>query len=71
MERFLSTVLESVQEMLTEDNELALTGFGTFVAKTCQKRQGRNPRTGDIITTTASKMVRFRSGKMLRDALSK
>ena len=49
----------------------ALTGFGTFVAETRQERQGRNPRTGDVITIAASKVVRFRPGKMLKDALNK
>ena len=47
------------------------TGFGTFVAETRQERQGRNPRTGDVITIAASKVVRFRPGKMLKDALNK
>ena len=50
---------------------LTLTGFGTFVAETRQERQGRNPRTGDVITIAASKVVRFRPGKMLKDALNK
>ena len=67
-ERSLNAMLESVQEMLAE---LTLTGFGTFVAETRQERQGRNPRTGDVITIAASKVVRFRPGKMLKDALNK
>ena len=64
-------MLESVQEMLAEDGKLTLTSFGTFVAETRQERQGRNPRTGDVITIAASKVVRFRPGKMLKDALNK
>ena len=43
-------------EMLAEDGKLTLTGFGTFVAETRQERQGRNPRTGDVITIAASKV---------------
>ena len=53
------------------NGKLTLTGFGTFVAETRQERQGRNPRTGDVITIAASKVVRFRPGKMLKDALNK
>ena len=67
----INAMLESVQEMLAEDGKLTLTGFGTFVAETRQERQGRNPRTGDVITIAASKVVRFRPGKMLKDALNK
>ena len=70
-ERSLNAMLESVQEMLAEDGKLTLTGFGTFVAETRQERQGRNPRTGDVITIADSKVVRFRPGKMLKDALNK
>lgn len=70
-ERSLNAMLESVQEMLAEDGKLTLTGFGTFVAETRQERQGRNPRTGDVISIAASKVVRFRPGKMLKDALNK
>lgn len=70
-ERSLNAMLESVQEMLAEDGKLTLTGFGTFAAETRQERQGRNPRTGEVITIAASKVVRFRPGKMLKDALNK
>lgn len=35
-----------------------------------QERQGRNPRTGDVITIAASRWW-FRPGKMLKDALNK
>lgn len=31
---FLNAMLESVQEMLAEDGNFTLTGFGTFVAET-------------------------------------
>ena len=68
-ERSLNAMLESVQEMLAEDGKLTLTG--TFAAETRQERQGRNPRTGEVITIAASKVVRFRPGKMLKDALNK
>ena len=70
-ERSLNAMLESVQEMLAEDGKLTLTGFGTFAAETRQERQGRNPRTGEVITIAGSKVVRFRPGKMLKDALNK
>lgn len=70
-ERSLNAMLESVQDMLAEEGKLTLTGFGTFTAETRQERQGRNPRTGEAITIAASKVVRFRPGKMLRDAINK
>ena len=64
-------MLESSRKCWRKTAKLTLTGFGTFVAETRQERQGRNPRTGDVITIAASKVVRFRPGKMLKDALNK
>ena len=65
-ERSLNAMLESVQDLLAEEGKLTLTGFGTFTAETRQERQG-----GEAITIAASKVVRFRPGKMLRDAINK
>ena len=70
-ERLLNAMLESVEEMLAEDGKLTLTGFGTFVAEARQERLGRNPRTGEEIIIPASKAVRFRPGKTLKDAINK
>mgnify|MGYP000270120403 CR=1 FL=1 len=68
-ERALNAFLASVEESLAKDDKLTLTGFGTFVVETRKERQGRNPRTGETLTIPACKMVKFRPGKMLKDAL--
>ena len=70
-ERALNAFLASVEDALVKESKLTLTGFGTFAVEHRKARQGRNPRTGDVITIAASKVVRFRPGKMLKDALNK
>ena len=65
-ERALNAFLASVEESLAKDDKLTLTGFGTFVVETRKERQGR---TGETLTIPACKMVKFRPGKMLKDAL--
>lgn len=69
-ERSLNAMLESIQELLSEDGKLTLTGFGTFAVETRKERPGRNPRTGESITIAASKVVKFRPGKLLKDAVN-
>lgn len=69
-ERSLNAMLESIQELLAEDGKLTLTGFGTFAVETRKERPGRNPRTGESITIAASKVVKFRPGKLLKDAVN-
>ena len=68
-ERALNAFLSSVTEGLKQEEKLTLTGFGTFVVENRKARQGRNPRTGEAITIPASKMVKFRPGKQLKDSL--
>ncbi|MEG1609944.1 MAG: HU family DNA-binding protein [Bilophila sp.] len=67
-EAALSAMLEATQEILVEDGKLTLTGFGTFVVEERKERQGRNPRSGEAITIAASRVVRFRPGKTLKEA---
>lgn len=67
-EHALNVMLEATQEILAEDGKLTLTGFGTFVVEARKERMGRNPRSGEPITIAASNVVRFRPGKLLKDA---
>ncbi|WP_461209384.1 HU family DNA-binding protein [Desulfocurvus sp. DL9XJH121] len=68
-ERALNAFLETVEATLVKDKKLTLTGFGTFVVEERKARTGRNPRTGDKIKIPATKVVKFRPGKLLKDAV--
>lgn len=70
VERLLNAMLGSIQELLLEDGKLSLTGFGTFVVEERKERQGHNPRTGEPIVIPAAKVVKFRPGKFLKDAVN-
>lgn len=69
-ERALNIFLESIQESLVTDQKLTLVGFGTFSVEERQARQGRNPRTGDPINIPASKVVKFKPGKVLKESVN-
>lgn len=68
-ERALNAFLDSVEDTLVKDGKLMLTGFGTFAVETRKARKGRNPRTGQEIEIPESKVVKFRPGKLLKDAV--
>ncbi len=68
-ERALNAFLESVEATLVTEGKLTLTGFGTFVVDERKARTGRNPRTGAEINIPATKVVKFRPGKLLKDAV--
>ena len=69
-ERTLNAFLEAVQAVLVKEGKLTLTGFGTFSVDSRKERKGRNPRTGAVIKIPASKVIKFRSGKNLKDAVN-
>ena len=51
-------------------DRVALNPFGSFVVRSRQAREGRNPKTGEKITIAARKVPAFVAGKSLKDAVS-
>ena len=68
-ERALNAFLDLGKMAITKEGRLPLAGFGTFVVVDRKARTGRNPQTGSAIQIKASKVVRFRPGKELKDSL--
>jgi DNA-binding protein HU-beta len=68
-ERALNAFLESVEATLVSEGKLTLTGFGTFLVDERKARTGRNPRTGGAIQIPAARVVKFRPGKLLKEAV--
>ncbi len=68
-ERSLNAFLDAVKDALAAEGKLTLTGFGTFAVEARKARKGRNPRTGAEIKIPASKVVKFRPGKTLKDSI--
>lgn len=68
-ERAINSFVEVAKKTLKKEARLALAGFGTFVVSKRKARKGRNPRTGETIKIKASKVVRFKAGKALKEKL--
>ncbi len=66
----IHAVLGGIQEALKRGDRVAIAGFGVFEVAHRAARQGRNPQTGETIEIKASKAVRFKPGKLLRDAVN-
>ncbi len=63
---FVSHISESCQK----GERCAVPGLGSFSISHRKAREGRNPRTREKINIPASKNVRFKAGKDLRDAVN-
>ena len=62
--------LDSIKGALAKGEKVALPGFGAFDVTERAARTGRNPQTGADIKIAASKGVRFKAGKGLKDAVN-
>ena len=66
----LNSFVDGVTKALKKkDGKVTLVGFGTFQKISRKARKGRNPQTGESIKIKASKSVKFKPGKKLKDAI--
>ncbi len=70
-ERALGALLDAIADSLKKDEPVVLVNFGTFVVKERAARKGRNPQTGEEISIRAAKVVGFKAGKALKEAVKK
>jgi DNA-binding protein HU-beta len=68
--RAVDAVVDSITRALKEGDQVTLVGFGTFAVRERAARSGRNPRTGETINISASKVPGFKAGKALKDAVN-
>ena len=62
-------LFEHMSEALVAGDKVTVPNFGTFQVSERPARTGRNPATGEAITISASRSVRFKVSKNLKDAL--
>ncbi|NLV23908.1 MAG: HU family DNA-binding protein [Deltaproteobacteria bacterium] len=68
-EKALKAVLDSITQALKDGDKVALVGFGTFSVSERAARSGKNPQTGEKIDIKASRVPKFKAGKVLKDAV--
>lgn len=63
VEKAVNTIFSSIQKALIQNDKVQIIGFGSFELKTHTARKGRNPRTGEPIDISESKIPSFKVGK--------
>ncbi len=66
----IKAVFAAISNELQSGGEAKLAGFGSFSVGERAARQGRNPQTGETIEIAASKAVKFKPAKALKDAVN-
>lgn len=67
--RALDALIDGVTLSLKNGDPVVLVNFGTFLVKQRAAREGRNPQTGEKIKIRAAKVVGFKAGKALKEAV--
>jgi DNA-binding protein HU-beta len=66
----LDAFIGATTDSLKGGDRVTLIGFGTFSVSERGARTGRNPQTGKEIKIPAKKVVKFKAGADLADAVS-
>lgn len=67
----LNAVTGCITDLLANDDSIILPGFASISVKQRAARTGRNPATGKPLEIPASKMVSFKTGSKLKEAINK
>ena len=67
--RALDAFIDATTGTLKTGGRVALVGFGSFSVSERNARTGRNPQTGAPIKIGAKKVVKFKAGADLSDAV--
>ena len=67
----VDAIFDAICDAMAKGDNVSLIGFGTFGVKERAAREGRNPRTGEVMKIAASKVPTFKAGKGLKDKVSK
>ena len=66
----LDATVAAIKDALIAGDKVALVGFGTFSISERPAREGINPATKEKITIAAKKIVKFKAGAELGEALN-
>jgi|GEM_PF-77667 len=66
---FIDSFTAAIRKSLKKGNDVTLVGFGTFKVAKRAARVGTNPQTKEKMKIPARKIVKFRPGKNLKDAV--
>lgn len=65
-ETIVNAIFDAMTNVLVHGERIEIRGFGSFAVKTRRARQGRNPKTGAVVSVDAKRIPFFRAGKELR-----
>ena len=72
LEKIFDLLLEKIIETLLNKKSIQIRSIGTFFVKEInEKKQARNPKTGENIYVPKRNKIRFRASKRLKELINK
>lgn len=69
-EVIVNSIFGSMVEAMARGERIEIRGFGSFVVKHRRAREGRNPKSGVLVSIAAKKVPFFKVGKELRQRVN-
>lgn len=70
IEIIVNTIFDSMKNSLIRKERIEIRGFGSFTVKSRNAREGRNPKTGEVVHITQKCVPYFKVGKELRERVN-
>ncbi|HUO05922.1 MAG TPA: integration host factor subunit beta [Candidatus Binataceae bacterium] len=65
-ETIVNAMFDAMTGSLARGQRIEIRGFGSFAVKNRRARQGRNPKTGQLVKVDSKRIPFFRAGKELK-----
>ena len=69
-ETIVSCVFDSLTGALARGDKVEIRGLGSFRIRQRRARNGRNPKTGAVVSVPAKKVAFFRAGRRLANLMN-
>lgn len=63
----VNLVFDMMCDALKKDERIEIRGFGSFVNRSYESYQGRNPKTGQVVQVPPKRVPFFKVGKELKE----
>ena len=71
VELALKQILEIMSDALSQGERIEIRGFGSFIVKRRNAREGLNPKTGEVVSVMAKRVPFFKAGKELKQRVDR
>lgn len=66
----LSATIDTIIETVSGGDKVTLVGFGSFERRERKEREGRNPKTNEVMKIPATRVPAFSAGKQFRESVA-